>query len=53
MKVEGWDPGMYGAVSWGGKADYGVAHQLLLNFWIVEVKQGKSVIRAKLTPEKR
>ncbi|MGD9844300.1 MAG: ABC transporter substrate-binding protein [Variibacter sp.] len=53
MKVEGYDSGMYGPVIWGGQADYGVAHQLLLPFWIVEVKNGKSVIRDKLTPEKR
>lgn len=53
LKLEGWDSGMYGPVSWGGKADYGVAHQLLLNFWIVEVKQGKSVVLERLTPEKR
>lgn len=53
IKLEGWDSGMYGPVSWGGKADYGVAHQLLLTFWIVEVKQGKSVVLERLTPEKR
>jgi branched-chain amino acid transport system substrate-binding protein len=53
MKVEGYDSGMYGPVVWGGQADYGVAHQLLLPFWIVEVKNGKSTIRDKLTPEKR
>ncbi|MBN8956636.1 MAG: ABC transporter substrate-binding protein [Rhizobiales bacterium] len=53
MKVEGYDSGMYGPVIWGGQADYGVAHQLLLPFWIVEVKNGKSTIRDKLTPEKR
>lgn len=53
MKIEGYDSGMYGPVVWGGQADYGVAHQLLLPFWIVEVKDGKSTIRDKLTPEKR
>jgi branched-chain amino acid transport system substrate-binding protein len=53
VKVEGYDSGMYGPVIWGGQADYGVAHQLLLPFWIVEVKNGKSTIRDKLTPEKR
>lgn len=53
VKIEGWDTGIYGPVVWGGQSDYGVAHQLLLNFWIVEVKQGKSIIRSKITPEKR
>jgi branched-chain amino acid transport system substrate-binding protein len=52
-KIEGWNPGMYGPVVWGGKSDYGVAHQLLLNFWIVEVKQGKSIVRTMITPDKR
>jgi branched-chain amino acid transport system substrate-binding protein len=52
-KLEGWDPGIYGPVAWGGMSDYGVAHQLLLPFWIVEVKQDKSTIRSKITPEKR
>jgi branched-chain amino acid transport system substrate-binding protein len=51
--MEGWDTGLYGPVRWGGKADYGVAHQLLLKFWIVEVKDGKSTVRAELTPEQR
>ena len=53
IKLEGWDSGTFGPISWGGKADYGVAHQLLLTFWIVEVKQGKSVVLERLTPEKR
>ncbi|HEX7127041.1 MAG TPA: ABC transporter substrate-binding protein [Thermodesulfobacteriota bacterium] len=53
LEEQKFDPGMYGPVRWGGKADYGVAHQLLLNFWIVEVKDGKAVSRAVITPEKR
>jgi branched-chain amino acid transport system substrate-binding protein len=52
-KLEGYDAGLFGPVSWGGKADYGVAHQLLLKFWITEVKNGKQVARAVLTPEKK
>jgi branched-chain amino acid transport system substrate-binding protein len=52
-KMEGYDAGLYGPMQWGGKADYGVAHQLLLKFWIVEVKGGKSVARTELVPEKR
>jgi branched-chain amino acid transport system substrate-binding protein len=51
-KLEGYDAGLFGPVVWGGAADYGVAHQLLLKFWITEVKSGKIVARAALTPEK-
>lgn len=52
-KIEGWDAGMYGPVVWGGMGDYGVEHQLLLDFWIVEVKGGKSVPLTRITPAKR
>ncbi len=52
-KMEGYDAGLFGPVSWGGMRDYGVAHQLLVKFWIVEVKNGKAVTRAVLVPEKR
>lgn len=49
----GFDPGVYGPVVWGGKAEYGVNHQLLTKFWITEVRGGKLVTRAALVPEKR
>jgi branched-chain amino acid transport system substrate-binding protein len=52
-KLEGFDVGLMGPVVWGGTAEYGVAHQLLHKFLIVEVKDGKIVTRATLTPEKR
>jgi branched-chain amino acid transport system substrate-binding protein len=52
-KLEGYDAGLFGPVQWGGTADYGVAHQLLLKFWITEVKGGKGVTRAALSPEKK
>jgi branched-chain amino acid transport system substrate-binding protein len=52
-KLEGYDAGLFGPVQWGGQADYGVAHQLLLKFWITEVKNGKGVTRAALSPEKK
>jgi branched-chain amino acid transport system substrate-binding protein len=52
-KLEGYNAGLFGPVSWGGKGDYGVDHQLLLKFWIVEVKNGKVVTRATVVPEKR
>lgn len=53
QKLNGYDAGIYGPVAWGGKADYGVEHQLLTKFWITEVKNGKPVTKATLTPEKR
>jgi branched-chain amino acid transport system substrate-binding protein len=52
-KIEGYDAGLFGPAAWGGKSDYGVEHQLLMKFWISEVKNGKVVTRAVLTPEKR
>jgi len=51
--LEGTDFGTYGPVVWGGKADYGVNHQLLLPFWIVEVKGGKEIVRQKLIPVRK
>ena len=51
--TEGFDAGIIGPVVWGGEAEYGVNHQLLLPFWIAEVKDGKEVALAKINPEKR
>jgi branched-chain amino acid transport system substrate-binding protein len=53
IKIEGYDAGIYGPVTWGGKSDYGVAHQLLNKFWITEVKDGKPNALTVLTPEKK
>lgn len=53
VKLEGYDAGIYGPVAWGGKSDYGVAHQLLNKFWITEVKDGKPNALTVLTPEKK
>lgn len=53
MKIEGYDAGIYGPVTWGGKSDYGVAHQLLNKFWISDVKDGASHALTVLTPEKK
>jgi branched-chain amino acid transport system substrate-binding protein len=53
IKIEGYDAGIYGPVTWGGKSDYGVAHQLLNKFWITEVKDGKLNALTVLTPEKK
>ena len=47
-KLEGYDAGIYGPVRWTGNAIYGVNHQLALPFYVVEVKNGKPVSRAKL-----
>ena len=49
----GYDTGLYGPVVWGGKAEYGVNHQMLLPFWIVEVKGGKEVVIEKVIPKQR
>jgi branched-chain amino acid transport system substrate-binding protein len=51
--LTGYDAGLFGPVEWGGMGDYGVKHQLLLPFWIVEVKNGKAQVRAKMAPENR
>ena len=51
LKIEGYDAGIYGPVTWGGKSDYGVAHQLLNKFWITEVKDGASHALTVITPE--
>lgn len=51
-KLDGYDAGLFGPVSWGGMAEYGVNHQLLLQFLIVEVKDGKRITRVAIQPEK-
>jgi branched-chain amino acid transport system substrate-binding protein len=52
LKIEGWNTGFYGPLVWGGKTDYGVNHQLLHNFWIIQVKDGKPNTLAIVAPEK-
>ncbi|MBC7600632.1 MAG: ABC transporter substrate-binding protein [Polaromonas sp.] len=52
-KLDGYDAGLFGPTKWGGMGDYGVSHQLLLKFWIVEVKNGKQITRAVVQPEQR
>jgi branched-chain amino acid transport system substrate-binding protein len=51
--LEGYDAGVIGPVIWGGQADYGVNHQLLVPFWIAGVKGGQETMLVKITPEKR
>jgi branched-chain amino acid transport system substrate-binding protein len=53
VKIEGYDAGIYGPVTWGGQSDYGIAHQLLNKFWITEIKDGKPHALTVLTPEKK
>lgn len=53
VKIEGYDAGIYGPVTWGGKANYGIAHQLLNKFWITEVKDGAPHALSVLSPEKK
>lgn len=50
--LDGYKTALYGPVIWGGKAEYGVNHQLMLPFWIVEVKDGKEVPLDMIRPEK-
>jgi branched-chain amino acid transport system substrate-binding protein len=52
LTTEGYDAGIIGPVVWGGQANYGVDHQLLVPFWIAGVQDGKEVMLAKITPEK-
>jgi len=52
-KLDGYEGGLVGPVSWGGLAEYGVNHQLLHEFLIVEVRDGKIMTRATITPVKR
>jgi branched-chain amino acid transport system substrate-binding protein len=52
-QLNGYNAGLFGPVQWGGMGDYGVDRQLLLKFWIVQVKDGKQVGIQALTPEKR
>ena len=42
-------PGIQGTLNWGGKAKYGIDHQIESPFFISEVKDGKEVVRARCT----
>ncbi len=53
QKMDGFDAGIIGPVSWGGNANYSVPHQLLVPFWIVQVKDGKESVIIKMNPELR
>jgi branched-chain amino acid transport system substrate-binding protein len=51
--LDGYDAGPFGPVRWGGNAEYGVNHQLLLKTWITEVKDGKQIVADTVVPEQR
>jgi branched-chain amino acid transport system substrate-binding protein len=48
--MNGFDAGIYGPVKWTGKETYGVNRQLMLPYYLAEVKGGKLVTKAKFTP---
>jgi branched-chain amino acid transport system substrate-binding protein len=48
--MNGFDAGIYGPVKWTGKDSYGVNRQLLLPYYLSEVKGGKLVTKAKFAP---
>jgi len=52
-KLDGYETELFGPMHWGGTADYGVAHQMLLKFWMVQVKDGKQASLGALMPEQR
>lgn len=35
---------LFGPVRWGGKEAYGINHQLMTDFFIAQIKQGKPAI---------
>ncbi len=49
-KTEGFKTKLFGTVRWTGERDYGVNHQILLPFFIKEVKDGRAVVRARIEP---
>jgi len=48
--LQGWDAPIYGPLKWTGKKTYGVAHQILIPFYIDKVKDGKGVVIDTITP---
>lgn len=41
--------GVLGKLSWTGKANYGIDHQLAVPFYVSEIKNGAEVVRARCT----
>lgn len=50
-KMGGWDSRLFGKLTWTGEAEYGVNHQILLPFYLKEVKDGKSTLLTKIVPK--
>jgi len=48
--LDGFDIGIYGPVKWTGKETYGINRQLLMQYFLSEVKDGKIVKIKKFTP---
>jgi len=48
--TDGYDAGVYGPIKWTGKETYGVNRQLMIPYYLSEVKGGKIVKRAKFAP---
>ncbi len=48
--TSGFDAGVYGPIKWVGKETYGVNRQLMIPYYVSEVKGGKIVKKAKFTP---
>ncbi|HEX2891613.1 ABC transporter substrate-binding protein [Vineibacter terrae] len=48
-KLEG-HPSLFGAVRWGGQERYGINHQLMTDFFIAQVKQGKPTVIDRVRP---
>jgi branched-chain amino acid transport system substrate-binding protein len=48
--TSGYDSGVYGPIKWVGKETYGVNRQLMIPYYVSEVKGGKITKRAKFTP---
>jgi branched-chain amino acid transport system substrate-binding protein len=46
----GFDAGVYGPIKWTGQETYGVNHQMLIPYYLAEVKGGKIVKKAKFNP---
>lgn len=48
--TDGFDGGIYGPIHWTGKESYGVNRQMVMPYYLSEVKGGKIIKRARFTP---
>jgi branched-chain amino acid transport system substrate-binding protein len=49
-RLQGWNTAIYGPLQWGGKDQYGNDHQIKLPFYLKQVEDGHSVLKATLAP---